>query len=153
NVSDACGNAADAQSRTVTWRVDTTPPVISCPGDVTSLLCQGPVNFTVTATDGCDGPVGVTLSYSPPLSGTSFPVGVTTVTATAKDGCGNPATCSFKVTVYFCNCPRTVGFWGQQCPGTTAGATKFNTTQMNTITACVDAHADIFTWGTSSYSK
>src|SRR5262249_36219200 len=51
------------------------------------------------------------------------------------------------------NCPRTVGFWGQQCPGTTAGATKFNTTQMNTITACVDAHADIFTWGTSSYSK
>src|SRR5207253_6536063 len=53
------------------------------------------VNFTVTASGGCSPP---TVVANPP-SGSTFPVGTTTVTATASDTCGNSASCSFTVTV------------------------------------------------------
>jgi hypothetical protein len=38
---------------------------------------------------------------STPASGSVFPVGVTTVTATATDGVGNTSNCSFTVTVLY----------------------------------------------------
>lgn len=81
---------------------DTQPPVITCPGSVTintATSCppsgSGPANFGVTATDNC----GVTV-VCVPASGSSFPVGTTTVTCTATDTSGNTATCSFPVNVF-----------------------------------------------------
>jgi len=49
----------------------------------------------VTANDNCPG---VTVVSSPP-SGFAFPIGVTTVNATATDASGNTSSCSFTVTV------------------------------------------------------
>ncbi len=54
------------------------------------------VTYTSTATDLVDGPLTPTCT---PPSGSLFPVGTTTVTCTATDSEGNPATGSFTVTV------------------------------------------------------
>lgn len=85
--------------------VDTTPPVITCPADVVvnlplnSTATSVAVNYpAVTATDGCSSSVNVTSS---PASGSVFPVGTTTVNASADDGTTTPSTCSFKVIVQY----------------------------------------------------
>jgi HYR domain-containing protein len=95
--TDAATNAASA-SQTITV-IDNTPPSISCPGNITvnaiSGTCAAPASFTATATDNCSVPT-VTTDH---LSGSSFPVGTTTVHATAIDAAGNSSTCSFTVTV------------------------------------------------------
>jgi HYR domain-containing protein len=78
---------------------DTEPPVLSLPADLT-VEATGPegavVTFSGTARDDRDGDVPVTFS---PGSGTTFPLGPTTVTATAVDRSGNEASGSFRVTV------------------------------------------------------
>jgi hypothetical protein len=85
--------------------VDTTPPVITCPADVvvnlpansntTSMVVNYPA---VTATDGCSSSVNVTSS---PASGSVFPIGTTTVHASADDGTTTPSTCTFNVIVQY----------------------------------------------------
>ena len=57
--------------------------------------CTSNVTFMVSATDNC----AVTNVMSSPASGFAFPVGVTTVTNTARDSSGNSSTCTFTVTV------------------------------------------------------
>jgi hypothetical protein len=78
---------------------DTEPPVITCPANITRSndpgVCGAVATFTATARDNCSG---VTVSCTPP-SGSSFPVGTTTVTCSATDTSGNTSTCSFTVTV------------------------------------------------------
>ena len=79
---------------------DATAPTITCPGNLvlTAELGQSSrsnVTFTVNVTDNC----GVTDLASSPPSGSTFPVGVTTVTNTATDASGNRSTCTFTVTV------------------------------------------------------
>ncbi len=101
-VTDPSGNSASCQA-TVTV-VDNTPPTITCPANVVVFL---PLNSTdtsmvvnypaVTATDNCPG---VTVT-STPASGSVFPVGTTTVNATATDAANNSSTCSFTVTVLY----------------------------------------------------
>jgi hypothetical protein len=54
------------------------------------------VTFSPTATDDVDGAVAVICT---PPSGTTFPLGTTTVTCTARDRAGNVATASFTVMV------------------------------------------------------
>ena len=79
--------------------IDNTPPVIACPPDIVVVAAPGQssavVNFTVT---GSDNVSAVTIS-SQPASGSAFPLGTTTVTATATDAAGNSSTCNFTVTV------------------------------------------------------
>jgi hypothetical protein len=102
SVKDAANNMSSC-TFTVTV-VDTQPPVITCPANVTALTdqkaCPAPscqlVNFTVTATDNCPG---VTVLCSPP-SGSCFPTGTTNVTCTATDASSNTATCGFTVTTF-----------------------------------------------------
>jgi Ca2+-binding RTX toxin-like protein len=78
---------------------DTTPPVIQVPDDL-EVEATGPggavATFTATAVDDKDGDVPVTLT---PPSSSLFPLGTTTVAATALDFAGNKATDSFTVTV------------------------------------------------------
>jgi hypothetical protein len=77
---------------------DTTGPTISCPADINVAAgssCCAAVNFAADASDTCSGS---TISYSS-QPGDCFPVGTTTVTVTAVDGCGNASHCSFNITV------------------------------------------------------
>ena len=78
---------------------DTTPPIISALPNLV-LASTGPggatANYSATASDLVSGSVPVT--FSPP-SGTLFPAGTTTVTATATDAAGNVASSAFTVTV------------------------------------------------------
>ena len=94
--TDACGNASTC-SQSVTL-VDTVPPVLLCPANITSYTCSNsPGLLTAWATDACS-PM-LSTNYSP-SSGTLFSAGTTTpVTVTATDGCGNTSTCTFNVTV------------------------------------------------------
>jgi len=96
--TDGSGNSANC-SFTVTVS-DNTPPTILCPNNIVTTtapgLCAAAVNYSISATDNCGGAVAV---MSNPPSGSTFPKGVTTVTAIATDQNGNTATCSFTVTV------------------------------------------------------
>jgi HYR domain-containing protein len=96
--TDADGNRSECTFH-VTLGVDTLPPVIVCPSD-TTVECTGnghaPYTFVTTATDNCD-PAPVVVCNPP--SGSSFPLGTTTVTCTATDAAGNTAQCTFNVTV------------------------------------------------------
>lgn len=81
-------------------QLDTTPPVITIPADITVNNDPGQstanVTFEVTATDDVDEDVPVVCD---PESGTDFPIGTTTVNCTATDAAGNEATGSFTVIV------------------------------------------------------
>jgi len=79
--------------------VDTTPPQVTCPSNITTLSgpgqCSAVVSFSPSVTDNCSG---VVPSCSP-ASGTVFPIGTTSVNCIATDGSGNTASCGFTVTV------------------------------------------------------
>jgi hypothetical protein len=99
SATDAHGNAVQG-SFTVTV-VDTTPPVLTLPGDITATATSASgaaVSYTASASDLVDG--SVTPSCSP-ASGSTFPVGSTTVNCSATDAAGNTATGSFKVSVQY----------------------------------------------------
>jgi hypothetical protein len=86
-------------SVTTAIHYDGTPPVIHCPADIVTSACDtngDTVNFAVTATDNCSGPVSIVCT---PPSGSVFPAGTNTVTCVATDSCGNTSQCSFKVIV------------------------------------------------------
>ena len=79
-------------------------PVVALPPDIVTNLPLNStdtgkiVNFTVSATDNCDADPLVTAV---PPSGSTFPVGATTVNVTATDASGNTANGSFTVTVLY----------------------------------------------------
>ncbi len=89
---------------------DATPPVFDCPAAILKENVESDsvvVNFNTPAvTDDMDPSPTITLS---PASGSSFNVGVTTVTVIAQDAGGNIARCAFTVTVKKKICPRNVG--------------------------------------------
>jgi hypothetical protein len=95
--TDAAGNTATA-SFIVTVR-DTIAPVVTAPANVSAEATSAAgaeVSYAAaTATDA----VGVTSITSNPPSGSTFPLGDTIVTATAKDAAGNAGSGSFVVTV------------------------------------------------------
>lgn len=78
---------------------DTTAPVITGPGNLTAEATSAagaPVSFSASAVDDVDGPVTV---LADPASGSTFPLGTTTVDLGASDAAGNIAAASFNVTV------------------------------------------------------
>jgi hypothetical protein len=84
---------------TLTVLVDTTPPLIATPVPIVA-EAAGPagaaVSYVVSALDDVDGPVTASCS---PASGSTFPLGTTTVSCSASDTAGNVAQASFTVTV------------------------------------------------------
>jgi hypothetical protein len=105
---DACNNSSTT-SRTVTWTVDVTAPVLSCPATQQFCITAGP-NYTIpqaTATDNCGGAVTLTYVISGATTGSgsggnasgSYNAGLSTITWTATDACGNTSTCSVNVTI------------------------------------------------------
>jgi hypothetical protein len=97
SASDAAGNSASG-SFDVTVQ-DTTAPVLTLPANITTNATSASgavVNFTATANDVVDGARAVNCS---PASGSTFPVGTTTVNCSSNDTRGNTRTGSFTVTV------------------------------------------------------
>lgn len=95
-----CGACSEGASNECSFgSPDTTPPTITCPADMTveaTSPAGAEVTFTPIARDDRD-PFPI-VSCTPP-SGSTFPLGTTTVTCTATDASGNSASCSFTVTV------------------------------------------------------
>jgi Zn-dependent metalloprotease len=95
-VEDALGGVASA---TADLAVDSNPPVFDPPANVSVVAdepCGSRVTLNARAVDACSGAVSVDFE---PASGSLFPIGTTTVTATATDAAGNAASSSFTVTV------------------------------------------------------
>ncbi|MEW6683481.1 MAG: SBBP repeat-containing protein [Nitrospirota bacterium] len=78
---------------------DTTPPVLTVPGTITTNATSpagAVVSYSASATDNRDSAPGVTCT---PSSGSTFPIGTTTVTCMASDVAGNSASVQFQVIV------------------------------------------------------
>ncbi len=99
------GNGCTATSSNVCVTVtDNVPPTITAPANITVTSGQPIVLGTPVANDNCS----VTVTNNAP---SVYPVGVTTVTWTARDGSGNTATATQRVTVVapvVCNSTITV---------------------------------------------
>jgi HYR domain-containing protein len=81
--------------------VDTTPPALTLPANISANATgnsQAAVSYSATANDLVDGSVPVTCV---PPSGSSFPVGTTTVNCSATDAHGNIAKGTFTVHVTY----------------------------------------------------
>jgi gliding motility-associated-like protein len=113
--TDAAGNK-ETCSFTVTVTDNTKPVFTNCPGNISVATnpptCDAVVNWTPpTATDNCDALPVVTTTNTP---GSSFTLGVHTVTYEATDATGNKETCSFTITVtdntkpVFAGCPANI---------------------------------------------
>jgi len=97
SATDAHGNIATG-SFTVTV-TDHTPPVLTLPANLTATAATpagAVVSFAASASDLVDGTRTVTCD---PSSGSTFPIGTTTVACSASDAHGNQQTGSFTVTV------------------------------------------------------
>jgi hypothetical protein len=100
SATDAANNEATGSFTVTVTPYDVTPPVVTVPGNVTAEATSragAPVTYgAATAVDDRDGPLPATCL---PASGTSFPMGDTTVTCSATDAAGNTGTAIFTVTV------------------------------------------------------
>lgn len=75
----------------------TEKPTITCPANINvgcSMDLLVPVNFSASATDNCDPNPTLNYSIAP---GSGFPVGTTSVTATARNASGVESSCTFTV--------------------------------------------------------
>jgi hypothetical protein len=96
SVTNTSGLSTNCQA-TIT-AVDTTAPVAICPGNIIAEATSSSgaaVSFSISGTDNCT----VSSVVANPASGSTFAIGVTTVTVTATDGAGNTNACTFTVTV------------------------------------------------------
>ncbi|GEM_PF-2515464 len=98
-VTDTGGFIAEADLQVNVTAND--PPVITCPTNLVMTTTPGTAMVIVsypppTATDDC-GVMGIACN---PPSGSSFPLGTTTVTCIATDTSANTAQCSFTVTLF-----------------------------------------------------
>ncbi len=96
--------ANDVEDIKVIIGPDIEPPQITCAAPIIAvappacpLATSLPITYNPpTVVDNCPG---TSVACNPP-SGSSFPVGTSTVTCTAKDAAGNTASCSFAVTIF-----------------------------------------------------
>src|SRR5204863_75000 len=95
NATDACGNAAAAVSRTVSWTVDTIAPVITATGTTLTLPDCHPTASaidsalgTATASDACGSVTPIATTSTVTINGCSRSQ---TRTWNVTDACGNVA--------------------------------------------------------------
>jgi hypothetical protein len=96
---DTRGNEAVGSFTVEVTPFDTTAPVLALPHGLNASATSSAgaaVTYAATATDNVDGTVPVTCNVS---SGSTFAIGTTTVTCTAKDALGNQSSGTFTVTV------------------------------------------------------
>ena len=154
--TDGAGNTG-SNSFNVTVQ-DTTPPVLTVPGPIT-IEATGPGGAVVTysgvsATDTVSG--NLTPSCSP-ASGSTFPVGTTTVNCTATDGSGNSTSKSFTVTVRDTTPPTLTlpAPISAEATGAGGAAVSYTATATDTVSgaltpSCAPASGSTFALGTTT---
>jgi uncharacterized repeat protein (TIGR01451 family) len=103
-VTDSSGLSDSCQTTVIV--ADAEAPQLLCPTNIVQGndpgQCSAIVTYVAAATDNCT----LATLICVPASGSTFPKGSTTVTCMATDGAGNPASCSFTVTVQDKEAPR-----------------------------------------------
>ena len=155
--TDAHGNHG-AASFTVTI-TDTTGPVVTVPANETveaTGATGAAFTFNASATDIVDGPVAATCT---PASGSTFPVGATTVNCTATDAHGNHGAASFMVTVRDTTGPAVTVPANATVEATSAAGAMFSYTVSATdlldgsvAVSCTPASGAIFPFGATIVS-
>jgi hypothetical protein len=140
-VTDPAGNEGPACDAPVDFR-DLRPPLITCPPDATleCPACTSPAcTGTATATDNCTPTASIVITFSDVVSGTC-PQTIAR-TWTARDLCGNPATCVQTIRVAdttrpVITCPPDRNLQCPACttPACTGSATATDTCSVPTIT-------------------
>jgi HYR domain len=157
--TDASNNTSAPATFTVSV-VDTTPPVITTPGNISATTgdpAGTPVTYgPVTATDAV---ASVTPACSP-QSGSTFAVGSTTVTCSANDG-SNTATATFTITVNLADAtPPTLSLPGPivaDALGPAGAVVTFSVTATDAIdpspsVSCDRSSGQMFPLGTTTVS-
>ncbi|MBI1851373.1 MAG: HYR domain-containing protein [Planctomycetes bacterium] len=155
--TDAAGNVSTCSFDVNV--VDTTAPSVSCSSNLT-VECEGPAgavaSFGASATDVCDLAPSVGCV---PASGSTFPLGTTSIVCSSQDAAGNVGSCSFSVHVFDtvapaiqCPSPSSV-----ECATPSGTAVKFAATASDLCDvapaiACVPASGSVFPLGTTSVS-
>ena len=116
---------------------DTTPPVVTVPGPITNEATSpdgAVVTFNATAEDARDGSVEV--SCTPP-SGSTFPIGTTSVSCSATDAAGNTSTATFNVIVQDTTAPSITAPPNitVEATGPSGAAVQYGTNQGNSCSA------------------
>ena len=93
--SNSCGQVVGCEFPLHVIQGQGNPPSITCPSDITVNTCSN--NCAIVTYPAPNVVNGVLANCTPP-SGACFPLGTTTVTCTATNGCGT-STCSFKIVV------------------------------------------------------
>jgi hypothetical protein len=136
---------------------DTVAPVVSVPSNIT-LEASGPsgavATFSTSAVDDIDGPLA---TVNNPVSGSVFPLGTTSVTASATDAAGNTGSASFTVTVRDTTPPVISVPSNMSVPATEAGGAvvTFTTTAVDIVNGSVatnntPASGSLFPIGTTT---
>lgn len=111
-VSVTCADGTTASATQEFIVTDNVPPSVSCPANV-SVNATNPDSCTanvnnlkwLSASDNCSAKISYAVTGSTvaagqnDASGLTFDLGVSTITYTIRDSCGNTATCAFTVTV------------------------------------------------------
>ncbi|MEW5939230.1 MAG: HYR domain-containing protein [Chloroflexota bacterium] len=142
---------------TFTTQPDTTPPIIAVPSDMVA-EATGPsgaaVNYVVTATDDVDPSPAVVCN---PPSGSTFPLGATTVNCSATDDSGNTSNGSFDITVQdttppLLDLPTDMTVEAASAAGVVVNfsATAADAVDPTPTVNCVPASGSIFPLGTTT---
>jgi hypothetical protein len=154
-VSDPQGNTARGSFRVEV--VDTTAPRVVVPAPPT-VEATGPggakVDFVATASDVADPRPRVSCA---PASGSTFPLGATTVRCSARDASGNSASASFAVTVVDTTAPvltlppnRTVQATSTKGVAVTYAASATDLVDGGVAAACSPASGTVFPVGATT---
>jgi flagellar hook capping protein FlgD len=132
-----------------------TPPTIQCGNTEPIQLCaplsnQG-AGFTYTwSGDGITGEVHTACVTLAPLAPGDY---VVHYVVSFDAPTGPFLKCDVPIHIPTCvtNCPRTVGFWSQQCIQRGNGSTKYTVAQVTAIAQFVDSHSDALDFGSSAF--
>jgi hypothetical protein len=134
--------------------VDTVPPVVTCPSDIVAQCAGGGavVTFSASVTDTCDSSP---TTNCVPASGSTFPLGPTSVTCTGQDHSGNSASCMFNVTVVdtippVINCSTNITLCGTNGTAVSYTVTASDACDAHPTLSCVPASGSAFNLGTTT---
>ena len=102
SATDNAGNVGSATFTVTVTYTDVTLPIITVPDNISSSsISESGMVITYTNTTATDNVAVTTGPTCDPTSGSTFPIGTTTVTCTASDAAGNTTTETFTVTLAY----------------------------------------------------